>query len=171
MSIEIKELLEPNEELNLFMLECKQLNFVNNISLDVMHFYKVIEEGGWWWAIWDDNSIIGIYGTRPFRDGYKVWYRAASIESKKGHGLSFYQRAWQFDVLEYDLKKVEKDKNLYIFANKNNPNPLYNRTGKMFPRHVKEGFLEKYWEEHINGFDQLIGLVNRNNYETIRRKS
>lgn len=78
------EITDP-DILDTWFVECTERGFENNLNVEAMKFYWVLEQGGKWWGSMEQGRVVGVSGAHPhFLDGWRVTFRGAQLEARKG---------------------------------------------------------------------------------------
>ena len=132
-----------------FCQKCADLNYKNNASLKAMKWYdkEIILYGHY------TDHIISLSGAQPFKDGYRVCYRGATLPGYAIPGDHLFKR--EAIQAMNDLGK----NNYYITTAVGNDHTKGARLG----RALKKG---KIWKvkmigiEHIYNVDQTVWLLD-----------
>ena len=92
------------------MFECKQKEFNNNTSLEVMKFQWVLDQGGMWFGSMVNGKVIAVSGTHPdFLDGWRIFYRSAQLASRKDikRSPTLAHNHFIYDHIFYEIEHAE----------------------------------------------------------------
>jgi len=172
-----KELTEVTDQLIRFTQQCEKLGYNNNSSLEAMKFYWCLDNGGMWYATYDNqDEIISISGIHPFGDGWRGLFRGAQIKSRPCGLNRYHMQSYCFhSQLPYQIEWAERntvEPFIYITTNIDT-----DRSGRM--GRVNKTFLtlEQYdivyhlGNEEIYGVNQNMWLLDTAKYTTVRNRN
>ena len=77
--------IEDPSILDTWFVECIERGFENNLNVEAMKFYWVLEQGGKWWGSMEQGRVVAVSGAHPhFLDGWRLTFRGAQLEARKG---------------------------------------------------------------------------------------
>ena len=162
-------LTKPNYELIAFIDECKKLKFKNNDSLEAMNFQKTLDEGGTWFATYENKAMVGLSGLHKFRDGWRALYRGCQLRSRPGGLSKNHMNCWMFYYhLPIVIDLVAGDP-IYITTNTENDASGYMlRLNKLYIYLEKKGIVKHICREEVYGVEQNIWKLNEETYLRLR---
>jgi hypothetical protein len=173
------KLTSPTPQLMNFLTQCDSLGYKNNNSLKAMKFEWCLEEGGMWFATHDsEDEIISLSGIHPFKDGWRVLFRGAQLESRPCGLNRYHMQSYCFhSQLPYQIewaKGHSKSENPFLYITTNTDT---DQSGRM--QKVNKTFLtlERYdivcclGKEEIFNVNQNVWLLDIKNYEGVRNGS
>lgn len=162
-------LKDSTYELKAFISKCKDLGFKNNDSLNAMNFYKTLEEGGTWFATYDDKQMVGISGLHKFKDGWRALYRGCQLYSIPGGLSKNHMNCWMFKYHLPIVIDLVQDDPIYITTNTDNDASGYMlRLNKLYTYLEKREIVKHINQEIVRGVDQNVWLLNNTVYTKVR---
>ena len=162
-------LMEANEDLLVFVEECRKLGFKNNESLEAMNFFETIRQGGFWMVTYDKEKIVGISGLHRFKDGYRALYRGCQLYSIPGGLTRNHMNCWMF---KYHLPlaiDMSLDSPIYITTNTlNDASGKMLRLNKLYHILAKNGIVDHVSKEIVFSVEQNIWKLNKEKYMEVR---
>ena len=172
---EVKELRPKHKsEIENFCLLCADKGFKNNIDLKTIKFDWCIEQGGTWFGTYKNKNLISMSGMHPFKDGFRVLFRGAQLESRPVRGLNKYQfQSWgMYAELPMQIewaRRLHID-NVYITTNiENDASGRMNRIHKAFSVLASAGVVDYKGDEEIFFTKQSVWKLNIEKYFEIRK--
>ena len=164
-----------SELLDKFFKACRELDYVNNISLDAIRQQFVFQREGNIWFLVKDNEIIGMSGCHRFDEidstSFRIQFRGCELpgkDVKPGLSRSHFNSSTFRELIPYQLKWIEEKgydkRNVYLSANTDN------RNHRAMTLIEKQGFLTKYKDDVLFGVSQTIWKFNTEYYETVRKR-
>lgn len=157
-----------------FFEKCKELNYVNNVSLEsIRSNFALSREGNIWFLVKEDK-IIGMAGCHRFDEidptSFRIQFRGCELpgqDVKQGLSRSHFNSSTFRELIPYQLKWIEEkgyDKhNVYLSAN------LDNRNHRAMTLIEKQGFLTRYKDDILFGVPQTVWKFNTSHYEQVRK--
>ena len=162
-------LKDSTYELKAFINKCKDLGFKNNDSLNAMNFYKILEEGGTWFATYDDKQMVGISGLHKFKDGWRALYRGCQLYSIPGGLSKNHMNCWMFKYHLPIVIDLVQDDPIYITTNTDNDaSGFMLRLNKLYTYLEKREIVKHINQEIVRGVDQNVWLLNNAVYTKVR---
>mgnify|MGYP001251557042 CR=1 FL=1 len=161
-----------SSRLNDYIAQCKLLGFKNNETLELMKWDWCLDQGGMWHATYDNQTIVSITGTHPFKDGYRALFRGAQLWHRRVKGLNRYQmQSWGiYDHLPLQIK-FANGKPIYITTNiSNDASGRMNRIHNSFKQMAKGGMVDYVGDEEVFYTQQSIWKLNNDKYFEIRKR-
>jgi hypothetical protein len=158
-----------------FFLRCKELGFVNNVSLEAIRIHYVLQREGNIWFTVRDNEIIGMAGCHRFDEidptSFRVLFRGCELpgrEPMQGLSKSYFKSSGFRELLPYQLawitdKGYDKN-NVYVTANTDNVHH------KIMTIQERLGLFTRYQDRELFGVDQTIWKLNTATYEAARQQ-
>jgi hypothetical protein len=151
---------------------CQSVNYNNNNSLKSMKFHWCLENGGAWYATYNDNDdIISLSGIHPFKDGYRALFRGVQLYPRN-IGINKYhmQSHCFYYQLPYQIE-FSGDKPLYITTNViNDASGKMTRIDKTFCLLERTQLVSNISQEVIFNTLQNVWVLNKEAYFKIRNK-
>lgn len=152
-------------ELKVFIEECKDLGFKNNDSLNAMNFYQTLNDGGTWFATYDDKKIVGISGLHKFKDGFRALYRGCQLYSIPGGLSKNHMNCWMFKYHLPIVIDLVGDDPIYITTNTDNDaSGFMLRLNRLYMYLEKRGIVKHICHEEVFGVDQNVWELNKEIY-------
>lgn len=168
----VLKLTRVTPDLEHFIHRCDQMGYKNNNSLKAMKFEWCLENGGEWYASYDKNSIVGISGIHPFKDGWRALFRGAQLYSIPGGLSKMHMNCWMFrDHLPIAIKYFG-NKPLYITTNvDNDASGKMLKLNKLYQNHLaKHNIVEHLGQEEVFYTEQNVWKLNIEQYTSIRER-
>lgn len=136
-----------------FCYKCKRKLYRNNSSLDAMKWNWCMDNGQWIGVI-EDGQLIAVCGMHPYKDGWRLNFRAAELKPRKTFGLNRYMMAcWAIYLIPYQLDILGGTEIAYITTNAEQ-----DRSGKMNRVHNAHFSLEKAGMMHLVDIVELYDV-------------
>lgn len=165
-------LRQSNYELQAFISKCKDLGFKNNDSLNAINFYKILYEGGTWFATYDGKEMVGLSGLHKFSDGYRALYRGAQLRCRPGGLSRNHMNCWMFYYHLPLVIDLVLDSPIYITTNtENDASGMMLRLNKLYYILEKNGIVDHVSTEKVFGVEQNIWKLNKERYLEVRGQS
>lgn len=156
-------------ELKAFIAECKDLGFKNNDSLNAMNFYQTLNDGGTWFATYDDKRMVGISGLHKFRDGWRALYRGCQLYSIPGGLSKNHMNCWMFKYHLPIVIDLVGDDPIYITTNiENDASGYMKRLNKLYFYLAKKGIVDHIEEAEVFQVQQNVWKLNKEIYLKVR---
>lgn len=162
-------LKDVNYELKSFIEECRDRGFKNNDSLNAMNFYKTLNEGGAWFATYDDKRMVAISGLHKFKDGWRALYRGCQLYSIPGGLSKNHMNCWMFKYhLPIVIDLVGNDP-IYITTNTDNDaSGSMLRLNRLYYILEKNSLVNHVSKEIVFSVEQNIWKLNKEKYMEVR---
>ena len=164
-----KQIFEPTIKLKEFIEQCNTVGFKNNNSLKAMKFDWCIENGGAWFATFDNNNIISVSGIHSYEDGYRALFRGAQLKSRNVGLNRYHMQSYCFaEQLPLQIK-FANEKPIYITTNvDNDASGKMNRIDKLFHTLAKYKIVDFVEQKELFYVDQNIWKLNVAEYTNVR---
>ena len=157
-------------ELLTFIDKCNTLYYKNNNSLKSMKFHWCLDNGGAWYATYDNNNeIISISGIHPFMDGYRALFRGVQFYSRDiGLSKHHMQSHCFYSQLPYQIN-FANNLPIYITTNvENDASGKMIRIDKTFHHLHRVGLVDHVSQENIFNTLQNVWKLNVEKYSAVR---
>ena len=74
----------PVSDIEILCTKCAELGYENNRDLQAMKYEWCLDNGGAWWAVYEEDYIVSVAGAHPFQGGYRFLFRGAQIKGNPG---------------------------------------------------------------------------------------
>ena len=162
-------------DLEQFCINCRELGYNNNSSLDVMK-YKWCKDWGQYWGAWHNNKLIAVAGAHPLPEvdsnAIRVLFRGCQIEEVYKGLCKYHMNSVGFrDILPYQIEKYA-DKDLFITTNiyKDNSGKMH-KTHKAMHLLSKKGIVDLFIKDAvIYNTNQCVWRLNKEKYYEVRHR-
>tara|TARA_B110000503_G_scaffold99799_1_gene149298 strand:+ start:32056 stop:32574 length:519 start_codon:yes stop_codon:yes gene_type:complete len=156
-------------ELVAFIEQCNMLGYKNNNTLEKMKFQWCLDNGGSWFATYDNNRIVGISGLHKFMDGYRALFRGCQLHSIPGGLSKNHMNCWMFYYHLPLVINLVKDSPIYITTNTDNDaSGKMLKLNKLYSLLEKKGLVDLKNKEQVFGVEQNIWKLNTETYYNLR---
>lgn len=164
-------------DLEKFCLECKELGYHNNNSINSMRLYWCLDQGGQFYLTYLNNKLIGLSGCHPLTDvdksTYRILFRGIELPEyrnvfkvmSKTHmsSIPFYYHV----PLEIIWAQKNNAKHIVVTTNWNNPDGItsMNKSHRVFQGLNKQGIVNCLVEKvSLFGVEQSVWDLNLDRY-------
>ena len=167
--IETRYITDVTPALSEFIGECNSRGFKNNNNLKAMKFYNTLNEGGHWFATFNNSKIVGVSGMHHFKDGWRALFRGAQLHSMPGGLSKNHMNCWMFYYHLPLVIDLASSNPIYITTNTNtDESGSMLRLNKLYSILEKKRIVEFISTEQIFYVEQNVWKLNHERYFELR---
>ena len=165
----------PVSDIEIFCTKCAELGYENNRDLQAMKYEWCLDNGGAWWAVYEEDYIVSVAGAHPFQGGYRFLFRGAQIKGNPGlsktHRTSIPWATIMPEQISWASGVSTSETPAWITTNvSHDASGKMNRIHKSFTVMAKGGMFEYIGDEEVFYTQQSIWKLNNDKYFEIRKR-